>query len=113
MRRVPFPFACALALVACAGRSARPADTAPPEPPSAPPRADANVGTSWTLAGLARGAVLLPDLGSHHRAVTTTSSEAQAWFDQGLALTYGFNHDEAARSYARAAELDPGCAMCL
>lgn len=113
MRRVPFPFACALALVACAGRSARHADTAPPEPPSAPPRADANVGTSWTLAGLARGAVLLPDLGSHHRAVTTTSSEAQAWFDQGLALTYGFNHDEAARSYARAAELDPGCAMCF
>ncbi len=37
----------------------------------------------------------------------------QAFFDQGLNLLYGFNHDEAARSFARAVELDPSCAMCL
>ncbi|MCX4247305.1 hypothetical protein OEB96_42215 [Paraliomyxa miuraensis] len=68
---------------------------------------------SWTLEQLAQGAVLLPGLERVQRRVTTRSSEAQAFFDQGLALTYGFNHDEAARSFARAAELDPQCAMCL
>jgi len=50
-------------------------------------------------------------MGSHGRAVTTTSPEAQEYFDQGLAWMYAFNHDEAIRSFARAAELDPGCAM--
>jgi tetratricopeptide (TPR) repeat protein len=70
-------------------------------------------GPSWTLASIAEGAVLLGDLGEHRRTVTTSSKEAQAFFDQGLALGYGFNHDEAARSFARAAELDPKCAMCF
>ena len=55
---------------------------------------------------------MLPDLGQHQRVVTTTSAEAQAFFNQGLALTYGFNHDEAARSYAKAGSLDPNCALC-
>jgi tetratricopeptide (TPR) repeat protein len=68
---------------------------------------------SWTLKKLAKGAVLLGDLGKVQRKVTTKVPEAQAFFDQGLALTYGFNHDEAARSFARAAELDPRCALCF
>src|SRR5207237_1229613 len=42
----------------------------------------------------------------------TASAEAQKWFDQGLRLAYGFNHDEAARSFARGAVADPACAMC-
>jgi tetratricopeptide (TPR) repeat protein len=50
-------------------------------------------------------------LGSHARAISTTSSEAQDFFDQGLAWMYSFNHDEAIRSFARAAELDPEAAM--
>jgi tetratricopeptide (TPR) repeat protein len=62
---------------------------------------------------LSRGAQLFPDLGSLHRPITTSSAEAQTYFDQGLRLAYGFNHDEAARSFARAAELDPSCAMCF
>jgi tetratricopeptide (TPR) repeat protein len=66
----------------------------------------------WSLAELAEGAVTIPDLGDWRRPVTTTSREAQAFFDQGLALTYGFNHDEAARSFAKAGALDPDCAMC-
>ncbi|PCC69636.1 hypothetical protein SAMN02745121_04060 [Nannocystis exedens] len=70
-------------------------------------------GESWTLKSLARGAVLFGDLGDHERPVTTQSPQAQAFFDQGLNLLYGFNHDEAARSFARAVELDPSCAMCL
>jgi tetratricopeptide (TPR) repeat protein len=46
-----------------------------------------------------------------HQAITTTSPEAQAWFDQGLTLMYGFNHGEAIRSFAEAARLDPDCTM--
>lgn len=67
---------------------------------------------SWSLDDLAAGAVALPDLGEYQREVTTKSAEAQAFFNQGLALTYGFNHDEAARSYTKAGSLDPSCAMC-
>jgi len=51
------------------------------------------------------------NLGSWHRPITTTSPEAQRWFDQAFALTLGFNHDEAIRSYREAARLDPACAM--
>jgi tetratricopeptide (TPR) repeat protein len=51
------------------------------------------------------------DLGGHHRAVTTSSAQAQQWFDRGLAWTYGFHHDEAKRCFERAIEADPECAM--
>lgn len=57
--------------------------------------------------------MLFDGLGDHHRSVTTRSPEAQRYFDQGLRLTYAFNHDEATRSFAKAAELDPACAMCF
>ena len=56
-------------------------------------------------------AQLFEGLGSRTHAITTTSPEAQVYFDQGLAWTYAFNHDEAICSFARAAELDPECAM--
>ena len=55
--------------------------------------------------------VVLDGLGGHHRKVSTTSPEAQRWFDQGLALAFAFNHDEAERSFNEAARLDPKCAM--
>lgn len=58
------------------------------------------------------GATLIPGLGSHRFAITTRVPEAQRWFDQALMLTFGFNHDAAERSYLKAAELDPSCAMC-
>jgi tetratricopeptide (TPR) repeat protein len=45
------------------------------------------------------------------RKVTTSSAEAQRWFDQGIQLLYGFNHDEAIRSFEQAAAIDPQCAM--
>jgi len=51
------------------------------------------------------------DLGNHHHAIATKSPEAQQFFDQGLILLYGFNHDEAARYFRRAAELDPASPM--
>jgi tetratricopeptide (TPR) repeat protein len=54
---------------------------------------------------------LVPGLGSVHHQVTTSSPQAQAFFDQGLSLIYAFNHDDAARSFRHALELDPKCAM--
>lgn len=54
---------------------------------------------------------LLPGMGDVRHPITTDDELAQAFFDQGLALLFGFNHDEAARSFRRAAELDPDAAM--
>lgn len=58
------------------------------------------------------GAHLLEGLGDYRFPVTSTHPEVQRWFDQGLMLAYGFNHDAAERSFLKAAELDPDCAMC-
>jgi tetratricopeptide (TPR) repeat protein len=51
------------------------------------------------------------DLGNYRRTISTTSPEAQRWFDRGLNWTYGYNHDEAVRCFERAIEHDPNCAM--
>lgn len=45
--------------------------------------------------------------------ISTSSSEAQDYFNQGLMLAYGFNHAEAARSFYEAARLDTTCAMAF
>jgi tetratricopeptide (TPR) repeat protein len=76
-----------------------PRPSIPPSPPS--------------VRELAKGAMLFDDLGTLTRPVTTSSPSAQRYFDQGLRLTYAFNHDEATRSFAMAAEIDPACAMCF
>jgi tetratricopeptide (TPR) repeat protein len=57
------------------------------------------------------GARLRPGFDAYHRPVTTGSSEAQAFLDQGMQWLYGFNDDEAIRCFHRAAELDPKCAF--
>src|SRR6266851_10358747 len=62
-------------------------------------------------ATAAKPTTLMSGLGQHHHPIATTNSEAQRFFDQGFALVYGFNHDEAVRSFQRAAELDPGSPM--
>ncbi|HEV2699055.1 MAG TPA: hypothetical protein VGU90_13745, partial [Terriglobales bacterium] len=49
--------------------------------------------------------------GQHHHAISTKSLEAQRFFDQGLTLVFAFNHEEAARAFRRASELDPRSAM--
>ncbi len=56
-------------------------------------------------------APLLQGLGSHRHPIQTASPEAQKYFDQGVALLYGFNHEEAFRSFERAAALDPKATM--
>jgi len=59
----------------------------------------------------ASGARLYQGFGNYERAITTDSSEAQRWFNQGMQLMYGFNHDEAIRSFLQAAQADPNAAM--
>ena len=56
-------------------------------------------------------APVLEGLGDYTRKVTTTSEQSQYFFDQGLRLTYAFNHSEALRSFKEAARLDPNNAM--
>lgn len=55
---------------------------------------------------------LYNNLGSLHLPVSTANARAQAYFDQGLRLLFGFNHAEAARAFRAAQRHDPGCAMC-
>lgn len=54
---------------------------------------------------------LFDNLGSLHHPITTTSEQAQRYFDQGLRLVYAFNHEEAIRSFEAAAQQDPQAAM--
>jgi hypothetical protein len=57
--------------------------------------------------------VLMPGLGQHHHTISTKNPEAQRFFDQGLTLVFAFNHEEAARAFRRASELDPQSAMAF
>ncbi|MGA9475296.1 MAG: hypothetical protein WBV36_22715 [Terriglobales bacterium] len=58
-----------------------------------------------------RPVTLMTGLGDWHHPVSTTNKQAQEFFDQGLRLIYAFNHDEAARSFHKAAELDSSLAI--
>jgi hypothetical protein len=55
----------------------------------------------------------MPGLGQHHHTVSTKSPQAQLFFDEGLTLVFAFNHEEAARAFRRASELDPQSAMAF
>lgn len=59
----------------------------------------------------AKPATLMTGVGNAHHPVSTSNPEAQKFFDQGLRLIYDFNHDEAARSFQRATELDAKLAI--
>lgn len=56
---------------------------------------------------------LFMDLGNLHVPVSTSSPEAQAYFDQGMRLAFAFNHAEALRAFVAAQGFDPDCAMCF
>jgi tetratricopeptide (TPR) repeat protein len=86
----------AAALLACAAPSSGTGSTVAPAPPRS----------------LSDTVPLYTNLGSHHKRISTRVPATQQYFDQGLRLVYGFNHAEAIRSFTRAAELDPTCAMC-
>jgi tetratricopeptide (TPR) repeat protein len=82
---------------------------------SAPPKTDEPAGTEPAKTGAPEvdksKAPLLEGLGNHSYQVTA-NAEAQPYFNQGLILSYAFNHAEAERSFLTAAKLDPNCAMC-
>jgi len=87
-----------VAILCCAACGATPekpaapaAATAPPQAPQVPP--------------------LISGMGNHRHPIVTASSEAQLYFDQGFNFVFGFNHEEAVRSFRRAAELDPNAPM--
>jgi hypothetical protein len=60
-----------------------------------------------------RPVTLVTGLGNLHHPVSTKNAQAQKFFDQGLRFIYAFNHDEAARSFQHAGELDPKLAMAF
>jgi len=88
-------FAAVVTLQACGGPAPQTRAPATAAAPAQPPR----------------GPGLLAGMGNHHHAIATSSAEAQQYFDQGFDLVFGFNHEEAARSFQRASELDPKAAM--
>jgi hypothetical protein len=83
------------------------------EPPTPPADAPPPVVAAPPDPALALpGATLLEGLGDHRFTISSTKPEVQRWFDQGLMLSYGFNHDAAERSFLKGTQLDPDCAMC-
>jgi tetratricopeptide (TPR) repeat protein len=107
---------CLVIGTAAAGPEPKPPEPKPPGPePIRSAICQAQPGAAAvpaTAAEWAAGAQLFDGLGEYHRAASTGSPEAQAYFDQGMRLLWAFNHDEATRSFAKAAELDPQCAIC-
>lgn len=100
MRAVAAP--CSVLLLSLAGCSST-GEPAPPQEQQPPP-----------LTAAREKEVLAPvleDLGTHHRAITTTSPEAQRQFDRGLIYTYAFNHADAIAAFTSAVDADPHCAM--
>jgi tetratricopeptide (TPR) repeat protein len=51
------------------------------------------------------------DLGTYSRKVSTSSDDAQLWFDRGLVWTFSYNHEQAIECFQKALEFDPDCAM--
>ena len=70
-------------------------------------------GLVGSLSAQSKPPALMSGLGNHHHTISTRSPQAQRFFDQGLTLVFAFNHDEAVRSFRRAAELDPQSAMAF
>jgi tetratricopeptide (TPR) repeat protein len=64
------------------------------------------------LAPAAGAPPLYANLGRHHFPISSRLTRTQQYFDQGLRLTYAFNHAEAIRAFTEAARLDPECAIC-
>ena len=98
-----------------------PAATAP-APAGVVPAAPRRTELGGSIPDLPRGAAaptsaeappLLGTLGTLSWPAGTANPEAQAYFDQGYRLAWGFNHAEAARAFRAAQALDPDCAMCL
>jgi tetratricopeptide (TPR) repeat protein len=92
------------------GPTATPA-SAKPSPAIASPQ-PTETATADPAPDIIPGATLLQGLGDYHFPISSNNLEARKWFDQGLMLYYGFNHDAAERSFMKATEIDIDCAMC-
>ncbi len=55
---------------------------------------------------------LFTNLGTYSHPISSRLPRVQAYFNQGLRLTYGFNHLEAIRAFREAARRDTTCAIC-
>lgn len=55
----------------------------------------------------------LDGMGSHYRSITTSDPMVQRYFNQGLVMSFAFNHAESVRSFRAAQELDEACAICF
>jgi tetratricopeptide (TPR) repeat protein len=97
--RCVYGLAAVLLLSACASTK--------DQPPSAQPSSSQRAAT---LSGES-GTPLFDNLGTLHHPISTSSSKAQQYFDQGLRLVFAFNHEEAVNSFKEAARLDPKAAM--
>lgn len=84
----------AAALSVLIAATAAAADTTGPAPVDGP--------LAPTLAGM----------GDHEHPISSRIPEAQRFFNQGMALAFGFNHAEAERAFREAARQDPDCAIC-
>ena len=103
--RVPFVVVAAIAgVVTVAACSRQPA----PAPPANQSSHDAH--GAAPAPGTPRTA-LLGNLGSYHRAIKTANADAQKFFDEGLTLLYGFNHNESFKSFEIAAAKDAASPM--
>lgn len=77
-----------------------------------PFQADMAANVPWFVLPADDAPILFDNLGTLHFPITTANAEAQQWFNQGLRLSYGFNHREALRAFRMAQRLDPDCAAC-
>ena len=68
-------------------------------------------GHDHAAAGSEKPVALLAGLGNWRHPIATRNPEAQKFFDQGLAMLYGFNRDEALRSFRKVSALDPKAPM--
>ncbi len=101
-----------LALALVAGCAHEQAKTNPAAAPAAEAKAQPPAAPAPAAQAAAQPEKLFDNLGDHHRAISTRVPEAQRYFDQGLRLTFAFNHEEAQRSFEAAAARDPSCAIC-
>src|SRR6476469_1198182 len=69
--------------------------------------------TQQTVSPTGAIAPRLQKLGNHVFPVATKNAQAQLFMNQGLNLSYAFNHAEAGRAYREAARLDPNLAIAF
>ena len=102
-------FFLVLAGISCKQAPDKSGTTGKPEEPTAMNCAPQTTDKAWYTAGTK--APKLKGLEGINFKISTTNPEAQEYFNQGMMLSYGFNHAEAARSFFEVSRLDSTCAM--